>query len=39
MAQKLYEKVGFKNIAIRKGYYADNREDAVIMWLYNLFDF
>jgi ribosomal-protein-alanine N-acetyltransferase len=38
-AQKLYEKVGFKNIAVRKGYYADNREDAVIMWLYNLFDF
>jgi len=38
-AQKLYEKVGFKNIAVRKGYYADNHEDAVIMWLYNLFDF
>ena len=35
-AQQLYERVGFKNIATRKGYYADNREDAVIMWLYNL---
>lgn len=35
-AQNLYEKVGFKNIATRKGYYADNLEDAVIMWLYNL---
>ncbi|MDD5492664.1 MAG: ribosomal protein S18-alanine N-acetyltransferase [bacterium] len=35
-AQRLYEQVGFKNIALRKSYYADNLEDAVIMWLYNL---
>lgn len=36
IAQRLYEEAGFKNIAIRKNYYADNLEDAVIMWLYNL---
>ncbi|MDD5131225.1 MAG: ribosomal protein S18-alanine N-acetyltransferase [bacterium] len=35
-AQRLYEQLGFKNIALRKSYYADNLEDAVIMWLYNL---
>jgi [ribosomal protein S18]-alanine N-acetyltransferase len=35
-AQRLYEQSGFKNIACRKNYYADNLEDAVIMWLYNL---
>ena len=31
IAQRLYEKYGFKTTGIRKGYYADNREDAVIM--------
>lgn len=31
VAQRLYEKYGFKSAGIRKGYYADNREDAVIM--------
>ena len=31
IAQRLYEKYGFKSVGIRKGYYADNREDAVIM--------
>lgn len=31
-AQKLYSKYGFKPYGIRKGYYADNNEDAVIMW-------
>jgi [ribosomal protein S18]-alanine N-acetyltransferase len=36
VAQRLYEEAGFKNIAVRKNYYADNLEDAVIMWLYNL---
>lgn len=35
-AQRLYEQMGFKNIALRKKYYADNLEDAVIMWFYNL---
>jgi ribosomal-protein-alanine N-acetyltransferase len=31
IAQRLYEKYGFKSMGIRKGYYSDNREDAVIM--------
>lgn len=31
VAQALYEKYGFRNVGIRKGYYTDNREDAVIM--------
>lgn len=31
IAQRLYEKYGFTTTGIRKGYYADNREDAVIM--------
>ena len=30
-AHRLYEKYGFKSAGVRKGYYADNREDAVIM--------
>ncbi len=30
-ARALYEKHGFEGIAIRKRYYADNGEDAVIM--------
>ena len=33
VAQRLYEKFGFKEEGIRKGYYEDNNEDAVIMWL------
>ncbi len=31
-AQGLYRKLGFKDAGIRKGYYTDNREDALIMW-------
>ncbi|MFD3158226.1 ribosomal protein S18-alanine N-acetyltransferase [Haloimpatiens sp. FM7330] len=31
-AQKLYEKYGFIKEGIRKFYYANNREDAIIMW-------
>lgn len=31
VAHRLYEKYGFKPAGVRKGYYADNREDAVIM--------
>jgi ribosomal-protein-alanine N-acetyltransferase len=30
-AQKLYEKCGFRTVAIRKKYYSDNQEDAVVM--------
>ena len=31
IAQRLYEKYAFKTAGIRKGYYSDNREDALIM--------
>jgi len=31
VAQKLYSKYGFKQVGIRRGYYLDNHEDAVIM--------
>ena len=31
VAQRLYEKYGFANVGLRKGYYSDNREDAIIM--------
>lgn len=31
-AQKLYERLGFKSAGVRKGYYIDNKEDAIIMW-------
>ena len=32
----LYEKLGFVQTAVRKRYYPDNNEDAVIMWLHDL---
>ena len=28
----LYEKLGFEGRGARRGYYTDNREDALIMW-------
>jgi ribosomal-protein-alanine N-acetyltransferase len=28
----LYEQLGFRTRGIRRGYYTDNREDAMIMW-------
>lgn len=28
----MYERAGFRSAGIRPGYYADNREDALIMW-------
>lgn len=31
-AIRLYEGLGFRSRGIRRGYYTDNREDAVIMW-------
>lgn len=33
-AQKLYAKYGFRAEGIRKNYYPDTKEDAVIMWKY-----
>ncbi|MEK5058166.1 ribosomal protein S18-alanine N-acetyltransferase [Paenibacillus sp. FSL H7-0326] len=32
VAQNLYKKKGFKPSGLRKGYYSDNNEDALIMW-------
>lgn len=31
-AKLLYAKHGFQVIAIRRGYYTDNQEDALVMW-------
>ena len=31
-AIRLYERLGFRERGIRRGYYTDNREDALIMW-------
>jgi ribosomal-protein-alanine N-acetyltransferase len=32
IAQRLYEKMGFYAAGMRRKYYTDNNEDAVIMW-------
>jgi ribosomal-protein-alanine N-acetyltransferase len=31
-AIRLYDRLGFEARGIRRGYYTDNREDALIMW-------
>ncbi|MBA2873193.1 ribosomal-protein-alanine N-acetyltransferase [Anoxybacillus calidus] len=33
VAQSLYRKLGFLNGGIRKQYYTDNQEDALVMWV------
>jgi len=33
IAQGLYRKMGFQEGGIRKNYYADNSEDAMVMWV------
>ena len=33
----LYEKYSFKSLGVRKGYYQNNNEDALIMWTENIF--
>ncbi len=35
-AQNLYQKYGFKSEGIRKGYYSDTGEDALIMWKHGI---
>jgi ribosomal-protein-alanine N-acetyltransferase len=35
-AINLYASLGFVHSGVRKNYYPDNREDAVIMWRYGL---
>ncbi|RJP16156.1 MAG: ribosomal-protein-alanine N-acetyltransferase [Candidatus Abyssobacteria bacterium SURF_5] len=32
IAQKMYSRFGFKIISVRKNYYTDEQEDALIMW-------
>lgn len=36
VAQRLYHKYGFREVGIRRHYYSDNGEDAVVMWTGNL---
>lgn len=36
VAQNLYRKYGFSPAALRRGYYTDNHENAVVMWVDNL---
>jgi len=31
-AQRLYEKYGFRSAGVRRRYYSDNSEDALILW-------
>ena len=31
-AQRMYEKIGFTISGVRRGYYTDTKEDALIMW-------
>jgi ribosomal-protein-alanine N-acetyltransferase len=33
VAQSLYRKLGFRNGGIRRHYYPDNLEDALVMWV------
>ncbi len=33
VAQSLYKKLGFQPGGIRKNYYTDNNEDAIVMWV------
>src|SRR5207244_2826751 len=37
-AQGLYRKYGFREAAIRKSYYTDNSENAVVMWADDIHD-
>ncbi|TCT18951.1 [SSU ribosomal protein S18P]-alanine acetyltransferase [Melghiribacillus thermohalophilus] len=33
VAQRMYRKFGMKPVGIRKNYYQDNQEDAMVMWV------
>ncbi|WP_042479216.1 ribosomal protein S18-alanine N-acetyltransferase [Bacillus ndiopicus] len=33
VAKSLYYKLGFQDGGLRKGYYTDNQEDALVMWV------
>lgn len=38
VAQRLYRKYGFQPVAVRKGYYTNNNEDGIVMWIENMKD-
>ncbi len=35
-AQRLYYKYGFKSLGVRRNYYQDNNEDALVLWTENM---
>jgi ribosomal-protein-alanine N-acetyltransferase len=35
-AQQLYQRFGFESVGVRKGYYGDTGEDALIMWAHDV---
>ena len=35
-AQEMYKRFGFRPVGVRKGYYADTGEDALVMWAYGV---
>jgi [ribosomal protein S18]-alanine N-acetyltransferase len=35
-AQQLYQRFGFVSVGVRKGYYGDTGEDALIMWAHDV---
>ncbi|HEY3266658.1 MAG TPA: ribosomal protein S18-alanine N-acetyltransferase [Armatimonadota bacterium] len=37
VALRLYQKYGFETVAIRRKYYQDTDEDALVMWVNDLF--
>jgi [ribosomal protein S18]-alanine N-acetyltransferase len=38
IAQRLYERHGFRIAAVRRGYYSNPVEDAIVLWTENLAD-
>ncbi|MHB1001891.1 MAG: ribosomal protein S18-alanine N-acetyltransferase [Armatimonadota bacterium] len=38
VAQNLYVKYHFHAVSIRKGYYTNNNEDAIVMWIDDMWD-
>jgi ribosomal-protein-alanine N-acetyltransferase len=32
-AQKMYERFGFRPVGVRRGYYVETGEDAIVMWV------
>jgi ribosomal-protein-alanine N-acetyltransferase len=38
-AQEMYKRFGFTAVGVRKGYYADTGEDALVMWAYEVDQF